>query len=139
MNALAESKNGSTVRKILGYCHIPQRFAPQVNDFNQQYFVPYLNFHRPCFFPRVVVDDKGKEHKKYRYEDMMTPYDKLKSLENADQYLKKEQTFENLDALAYQISDNESARYLQAARTQLFNTSLDEKNRLDKRLLGPLL
>ena len=27
-NALAESKNASTVRKILDYCHIPQHFAP---------------------------------------------------------------------------------------------------------------
>lgn len=126
-NALAESKNGATVRKILGYCHIPQRFAPLVNDFNQQYFVPYLNFHRPCFFPHIVIDDKGKEHKKYRYEDMMTPYDKLKSLENAKRYLKKEQRFEKLDALAHQISDNESARQLQAARTQLFNTIFGRK------------
>lgn len=126
-NALAESKNGSTVRKILGYCHIPQHFAPHVNDFNQQHFVPYLNFHRPCFFPHTIIDDKGKEHKKYRYEDMMTPYDKLKSLDNAKQYLKKEQSFEKLDALAHQISDNESARQLQTARTQLFNTIFGRK------------
>jgi transposase InsO family protein len=28
-NALAESKNAAVVRKILGYCHIPQKFAPQ--------------------------------------------------------------------------------------------------------------
>ena len=126
-NALAESKHGSTVRKIPGYCHIPQRFAPQVNDFNQHHFVPYLNFHRPCFFPRVVMNDKGKEQKKYRYEDMMTPYDKLKSLENAEQYLKKEQTFEKLDAPAHQISDNEAARQLQAAGTQLYNTIFGRK------------
>jgi hypothetical protein len=121
-NALAESKNASTIRKILGYCHIPQRFAPQVNEFNQQYLVPYLNFHRPCFFPYVIVDEKGKQRKKYRYEDMMTPYDKLTSLENAEQYLKKGVTLEELDAEAKAISDNEAARQWQAARTQLFNT-----------------
>lgn len=121
-NALAESKNGSTVRKILGYCHIPQRFAPQVNAFNQQYVVPYLNFHRPCFFPTTVIDDKGKERKKYRYEDMKTPYDKLKSLDNAEQYLKKGITFKKLDAQSTAVSDNEAARQLQTARTQLFNT-----------------
>ena len=126
-NALVESKNGSTVRKILGYCHIPQRFAPHVNDFNQQHFVPYLNFHRPCFFPQTIVDRKGKEQKKYRYKDMMTPYDKLKSLAQSEQYLKKGQTFKKLDALAYQISDNEAARQLQAARTQLFNTIFGRK------------
>lgn len=121
-NALAESKNGSTIRKILGYCHIPQRFAPRVNTFNQQHLVPYLNFHRPCCFPHIVIDDKGKQHKKYRYEDMMTPYDKLKSLDQAEHYLKQGITFEKLDAQAKAISDNEAARQLQIARTQLFNT-----------------
>lgn len=38
-NALAESKNASTVRKYLGYSHIPQHFASQVNvtlSINQQ-------------------------------------------------------------------------------------------------------
>ena len=121
-NALVESKNGSTVRKILGYCHIPQRFAPLVNAFNQQHLVPYLNFHRPCFFPLIVIDDKGKQRKKYRYQDMMTPYDKLKSLENANYFLKEGITFKKLDAEATAISDNEAARQLQTARNQLFNT-----------------
>lgn len=32
-NALAESKNASTVRKYLGYSHIPQHLASQVNTF----------------------------------------------------------------------------------------------------------
>jgi hypothetical protein len=32
-NALAESKNASTVRKYLGYSHIPQHHASQVNTF----------------------------------------------------------------------------------------------------------
>lgn len=121
-NALVESKNGSVIRKILGYCHIPQRFAPLVNEFNQTHLVPYINYHRPCFFPTTFIDDKGKQRKKYRYEDMMTPYEKLKSLNDADQYLKEDMTFEKLDAEAKAISDNEAAWQLQAARTQLFNT-----------------
>jgi len=33
-NALAESKNGSIVRKHLGYTHIPQRHAPLINRFH---------------------------------------------------------------------------------------------------------
>ena len=121
-NALVESKNGSTVRKILGYCHIPQHFASLVNEFNQQHLVPYLNFHRPCFFPHTIIDDKGKQRKKYCYQDMMTPYDKLKSLKNAKHYLKEGITFKKLDAQATAISDNEAAQQLQTARTQLFNT-----------------
>jgi len=50
-NALAESKNASTVRKHLGYSHIPQRLAGVVNEFVGGVLSPYLNFHRPCHFP----------------------------------------------------------------------------------------
>jgi transposase InsO family protein len=121
-NALAESKNGAVVRKLFGYGHIPQRWAPLINDFNQQYLNPYLNFHRPCFFPQTRTDDKGKQHKIYRYENMMTPYDKLKSLPRAKDYLKPCVNFEILDRLAHQISDNQAADQLQKARQKLFKT-----------------
>lgn len=125
-NALAESKNGAVVRKILGYCHIPQRFAPQVNRFNQDHLVPYINYHRPCFFPEVFTDAKGKQRKRYRYERMMTPYEKLKSLPNAERFLKPGLSFQSLDDIAYAISDNEAAKRLQEARRQLFE-SIDER------------
>ena len=71
-NALVESKNGSVVRKHLGYAHIPGRFAQQVNHFTQNVLSSYLNFHRPCFFPTEEIDAKGRVRKRYRYEDMMT-------------------------------------------------------------------
>ena len=121
-NALAESKNGAVVRKLFGYTHIPQRWAPLINDFNQQYLNPYINFHRPCFFPETRTYDKGKQRKIYRYENMMTPYDKLKSLPNAKDYLKPGTSFEILDKLAHQISDNQAADQLQKARQKLFKT-----------------
>jgi hypothetical protein len=121
-NALAESKNGAVVRKLFGYSHIPQCWAPLINDFNQHYLNPYLNFHRPCFFPETRTDDKGKQRKIYRYENMMTPYDKLKALPNAEGYLKSGTSFEILDQFAYQISDNQAADKLQKARQKLFKT-----------------
>ncbi|NOX08346.1 MAG: transposase family protein [Gammaproteobacteria bacterium] len=58
-NALAESKNASVVRKILGYHHIPQKYASLVNDFNQAYLNPHINYHRPCFFPEIITDAKS--------------------------------------------------------------------------------
>lgn len=119
-NALAESKNGSVVRKHLGYAHIPNRFAARVNVFTQQVLSPYLNFHRPCFFPVEITDSKGRIRKRYPYDRMMTPYDKLKSLPGAAEHLKPAVTFEQLDAIAYAISDNEAARRLNQARDQLF-------------------
>jgi transposase InsO family protein len=119
-NALAESKNAAVVRKQFGYSHIPQRWAPLINEFNRTHLNPYLNFHRPCFFPETRTDAKGKELKVYRYENLMTPYDKLKSLPDAKDYLKPGMTFEILDAVAHQISDNQAAEQLQKARQKLF-------------------
>ena len=121
-NALVESKNGSVVRKHLGYAHIPGRFAQQVNAFTQGILSPYLNFHRPCFFPREEIDPKGRRRKRYLYEDMMTPYDKLRSLPAAEQYLRPGIRFEQLDAIAQTISDNEAARRLNQARDELFHS-----------------
>lgn len=121
-NALVESKNGSVIRKHLGYAHIPGRFAQAVNDFTQKVLSPYLNFHRPCFFPTEEIDAKGRLRKRYRYEQMMTPYDKLKSLPEARRYLKPGITFENLDAIACAVSDNEAARRLTEARAELFRS-----------------
>jgi len=121
-NALAESKNGAVIRKLFGYSHIPQRWASMINAFNQQHLNPYINYHRPCFFPETTTDYKGKQRKIYRYENMMTPYDKLKSLPSASDYLKPSVSFEILDKVAHQISDNQAADQLQKARQKLFKT-----------------
>ena len=121
-NALVESKNGHVVRKIFGHGHIPQRWASLINDFNRQHLNPYINYHRPCLFPVIITDSKGKQRKRYPYQSLMTPYEKLKSLPDADQYLKPGITFEILDAIAYRQSDNEAADELQKARRQLFKT-----------------
>lgn len=121
-NALAESKNASVVRKHLGYEHIPQQFAAKVNAFCADFLNPYVNFHRPCFFPETITDAKGKERKRYRYEKMMTPYEMFKSLPQASQYLKPGVTFEQLDAIAVGMSDNEAAAALNKARRQLFKS-----------------
>ena len=121
-NALAETKNGAIVRKHLGYQHIPQRFAAKVNAFCQECLNPYVNFHRPCFFAETFIDAKGKTRKRYRFEHMMTPYQKLKSLPKAAHFLKPGITFAALDRLALSISDNEAAHRLNEARTQLFQS-----------------
>lgn len=121
-NALAESKNGAVVRKHFGYSHIPQKWAPLINQFNQDYLNPYINYHRPCFFPMTVVDAKGKHKKTYPYSEMMTPYDKLKSLPDAAQYLKPQMSFEQLDNIAYAMSDNQAAEQLREGKRELFRT-----------------
>jgi hypothetical protein len=120
-NALVESKNGSILRKHLGYAHISARHAQAVNAFTQGVLSPYLNYHRPCHFPTEVVDDKGRRRKRYRYADMMTPYEKLRSLPELTACLKDGITLEALDAQAHEISDTEAARRLKAAREKMFH------------------
>ena len=121
-NGLAETKNGAIVRKHLGYEHIPQRFAAQVNSFCQDFLNPYVNFHRPCFFAETITDPKGKIRKRYLQKNMMTPYEKLKSLPKANDFLKPGITFTQLDSVATAISDNEAARRLNEARNKLFQS-----------------
>ena len=127
-NALVESKNGSVVRKQFGYSHIPQRFAARINDFNRKHLNPYNNYHRPCFFPETYLDEKGKQRKRYRYEEMMTPYETLKTLADCEQYLKPGVTFEELDKRAQDKSDNQAADELQKARLDLFRTIHEKRN-----------
>lgn len=127
-NALAESKNGTVIRKHFGYDHIPGHWATRLNEFHRRHFNPYLNFHRPCLFPVPTVDKKGKVKKCYPYKEMKTPYDKLKSLPKAETFLKPGVTFEQLDAIAISISDNEAARQMNEAKRKLFN-AIFEQNR----------
>jgi len=119
-NALVETKNGSVIRKHLGHSHIPGRYAQRVNAFAQQVLSPYLNFHRPCLFPVEEADAKGRIRKRYPHAHIMTPYEKLKSLPNAAACLKLGISFDALDAVAAEMSDNDAARALNQARDRLF-------------------
>jgi transposase InsO family protein len=119
-NALAETKNGAIVRKHLGYAHIPQHFASQINAFLSEYLNPYVNFHRPCFFPETITDAKGRQRKRYRFETMMTPFEKFKSLPRPEQYLKPGITLKQLDATATAMSDNQAAEQMNQAKHRLF-------------------
>src|SRR5208283_4793528 len=121
-NAQAESKNGAIVRKHLGYSHIPQRFASLVNAFCRDHLNPYVNFHRPCLFAETITDAKGRQRKRYPYKLMMTPYEKLKSLPSAEQYLKPGVDFKQLDVQARAMSDNQAAQRMNTARALLFKT-----------------
>jgi len=128
-NALVETKNGSVVRKHMGYCHIPKTYAPDINDFYQNYFNPYLNFHRPCGFATIAEDDKGKEKKKY--DTYLTPYGKFKTLDNWTKYLAPGWTEKRLDKLSTNHSHNGWAKLMQEAKTELFrNIKLKEQSKV---------
>lgn len=120
-NGLAESKNAAVVRKTFGFSHIPQHFAQRINVFNKECLNPYINYHRPCYFADIIIDEKGKQRRKYRYDKMTTPYEKFKALPNASQYLKPRINFKALDAIAMSMTDNAAADKLNRDRRQLFN------------------
>lgn len=128
-NGLVECKNGAVIRKMLGYMHIPQRWADKINHFNRDYWVPYLNFHRPCFFAQEKIDGKGKIKKIYPYKNIMTPYEKLKSLPDAARYLRKGASFAELDKIAMSMSDLTAAKKVHEQRKLLFQTIFEIKRK----------
>ena len=123
-NGLAETKNGAVIRKHMTYHHIPQPFAARINRFYGEHLIPYLNFHRPCAFPTVDVFPNGKKTITYPKENYRTPYEKLKSLPNWQQYLRPGITAEILEARAKAKSPNQAAREMQEAKRKLFNIVL---------------
>jgi len=123
-NGLAETKNGSIIRKALGWIHIP-RTADNVSAINRWYsawFVPYLNFHRPCAYRVTTINTKGKRTYSYPKNGYMTPYEKLKSLPNAGQYLKPGISFDLLDLQAYAMSDTQWTTAMQIEKVTMWES-----------------
>ena len=117
-NALVETKNGSVIRKHMGYRHIPKRYAKTINAFYHSCFNEYLNYHRPCGYATTTVDARGKEKKKYDVYE--TPYEKFKTLADASQYLAPNVAFENLEAVAGRMSDTDYAMMMQKQKAELW-------------------
>lgn len=116
-NALVETKNGAIVRKYMGYAHIPREYSSHINSFYREHMDVYVNFHRPCGFATDYTDQRGKIKKKY--DTYLTPFEKLKSIENVEQYLKPGISIESLEEIAKKESDNSYALKLQKARQKL--------------------
>ena len=69
-----------------------------------------------------VRDAKGKVRRRYRRQDVATPYEKLKSLPDAARFLKPGTTFAALDPVAHAMSDLDANRRANRARDELFRT-----------------
>jgi len=119
-NALVESKNGAVIRKWIGYSFLPKGYAKHLNHFYFNCFHEYVNYHRPCAFPTVITDSRGKQKKVYKLEDYQTPLERLLSLKDVNQHLKSSVTIDILTTLAARHSDNEMATVVQKERSKLF-------------------
>jgi hypothetical protein len=120
-NALVEGKNGAVVRKHIGHGPIGAEHAEAFQKFYTAYFNPYLNYHRPCGFAQVRVLARGKRKRTYPAEDYRTPYEKLVSLPDWQQYLKEGITPALLAREARRRSDTETAERMQKAKQALLS------------------
>ena len=122
-NAQVETKNGSIIRKHIGYLHIPKEYAKDVNIFYSEIFNEYLNYHRPCGFAFKTIDEKGKERKKYK--EYCTPYQKLKRIDPQGKYLKRGKTYEYLDKIERRMTHNQYASIMEEEKVKLFRKVLE--------------
>jgi hypothetical protein len=118
-NALVEGKNGSVVRKHIGYGAVGAEHAEAFQKFYTAYLNPYLNFHRPCGFATIQTSRKGKRTRVYRHNDYRTPYEKLTSLKDWQKHLKEGMSPQQLKREAGRMSDTEAARRMQKTRLAL--------------------
>ena len=119
-NGLAESKNGAVVRKHMGHTHIATAHAQAIAAFFQEHLNPYLNFHRPCGVPEIVMNAKGKEKRAYHW--YATPWEILRQLPDVASHLKAEVTIAMLDQQAQAKSDTQAAEEMQEAKCKLFDS-----------------
>lgn len=129
-NALIESKNGSVVRKNMGYWHINGALADKINQYYQSFFNVYLNFHRPCLFlTETETDSYGRERR--IYGEVKTPYSKLKEIcrKTKGNIFKKVTSWEKLDKIEKEYSDNEFAQILREEERKIFNENIRLENK----------
>lgn len=109
-NALAECKNGA----VIGEAHGTQPHPAKTCDGHQSLLYrdtqSHLNFHRPCYFAVDKIDAKGKIRKTYPRDQIMTPWERLKSIPDYQAYLKPGITSPALEHQANAMSDNEAAK-----------------------------
>jgi hypothetical protein len=117
-NGLVETKNGSIIRKHMGFGHIAAEYAGRIDSFYRTHFNPYLNFHRPCGVPEMRTDENGRTKRHYRW--YATPWEVLRQLPGLAAYLKAETTVEEIEREAGRQSDTGAAVAMQKARHELF-------------------
>ncbi|HNR25046.1 MAG TPA: hypothetical protein PKG50_06470 [Candidatus Bipolaricaulis anaerobius] len=104
----------------MGYGWIAQEQAEKIQAFYRKTLNVYLNYHRPCWYATEFVDRKGKIRK--RYDAYLTPYEKLKSLPQAEQYLRPGVTMAELERIAQRHSDTEYALLVHQEKVKLFRS-----------------
>ena len=130
-NGLVEGKNAAVVRKEMGHWHIRGVYAARINVFYRDHFIPYLNFYRPCYFPKRTTAKNGKVTVRYPRKKCMTPFQKLKSLKNWQKHLRPGMTVEDLEQQCNAKTPLQAAREKTAARERLFSIIIEKHPHTD--------
>jgi transposase InsO family protein len=117
-NGLVETKNGSVIRKHIGFGHISSAHADAFDQFYREHFNPYLNFHRPCGVPESRTAANGKIKRVYRW--YATPWEILRQLPDVARSLRGDLTVDQLAQLATKMSDTDAAMQMREAKRKLF-------------------
>jgi hypothetical protein len=118
-NGLVEAKNGAVIRKHLGFVHIGAEHAEAVDAFHREHLNPYVNFHRPCAVPLVIVAANGKRRR--TYPRWATPFELFQEMPRCQSLLRPGVTLAALEQFAQLQSDTEAALDMQRAKRQLMN------------------
>ena len=116
-NGLVEAKNAAVIRKHIGFGHIGMQHAEAIDQFHREYLNPYLNFHRPCAVPLLLIEPNGKRRRVYRR--WATPFELLQEVPRCEGFLRSGITLAELARFAAQQSDTEAALDMQRAKRRL--------------------
>ena len=117
-NGLVETKNAAIVRKHIGWGYIAPAHAAPINQFYTGFLNPYVNYHRPSAQAQVRIDDKGR--KRRLYKQWQTPFEKLLSLKQPQQFLRPGLSINALKRVAASMSDTEAATRMQQNKNSMF-------------------
>ncbi len=112
-----EAKNGAIIRKHLGFGHIGAQYAEAVSAFHREHLNPYVNFHRPCAVPTVIVAANGKRRR--IYTRWATPWELFQEAPRHERFLRPGVTLAGLERFTQLQSDTEAALEMQRAKRQL--------------------
>lgn len=124
-NALVEGKNGSVLRKLMGHWHIQRGHAGEIDDFYSDWYNQYLNYHRPCGFAEVSVDERGRRRRKYKI--YRTPCEAFLALKKPEQYLRDGLVLEDLKKTAAAHTANGYARLMQPEKEKLLRNVMSKR------------
>jgi hypothetical protein len=119
-NGLVECKNGAIIRKHIGFGYIDARHAEAMDSFHRQHLNPYVNFHRPCAVPSILLEASGKRRRVYLR--WATPFELFQEVPGCESLLRPNVTLAELKKFAGIQSDTEAALSMQRAKRRLLDS-----------------